>query len=1289
MARSIKLYWEINNDAIDEAIRKFEILQKKAEAAAIAIAKATGGGRTGIVDNVGVEALANQEKIQKAKEKQAKTEKDAQQSLFNAAETERKKEKAHIEKVIEMRKSATESGQSSSGGGRGGGGGGNFSIPNLGGGLLGDDGILGGASMLAGALNGAVAAGSALAETLKTVYSSIIGAAAETENLQVNLALAFQGANVAGKGFEENLKLAESAMIRIQELAAKTPFDVNQLTDSYIKLTKRGMRPTEEQLLAIGNLASFSSKSIDQLTEAILDAQQGNKRRLEEFGIDMKVEAGKVKLAIGEISVEGEKIIETFSKLGEMPGINEAMVKQSETLTGMFNTMKDTFEQFLSAIGTSPAMFDTLKTAAGPIMALFEGLKLSAFAFGEALGEPLKALAEAIFPQTTQAAEPMQDMIKRIALVFANIADIIKDILVPIFKMLGSAFTSIKERILGNNQVFGSFKAIIKTVIIVLRQIWDVIMNLIDAAAGLFAGIWEMQMGLLGGMDVFTDFLAVLTTILDICKDLINAFALWARIIGEDVVGGLGAILRGDFQEGMTRIVRGLSQSTKALVDGVVKSFEGIENRYEKIRKEIKAERTELPPPKKGEMPGGADLAPVTSDNASKNKKASDEKKKELERELGLLQKLEYEKRRHVQAVIAIENEAIKNRERNETKTRKLAEETLIHEEELFKEKEKYIKEELAIKRKILEQEVAAGEKTLKDLEFFDKKAKKEKEEREFEHQTKMIELMHKANEAKRAEIIALAEFELKMDEKKWANQLENYKMSLEREKALMQDRAKKNYEHTSATNLRTLQIDKHLADTEYEAQKKRLMARLELHERVNNLTIEQEQEIKLELEKLEAAHAHRINQIIDQAAREQLEIQRDIAETRKKVVESILKDTEDALNKGLGDAAGRSVMNILTLKKNLTDLRETAQKEIKQLKSIGTQEALDLAAILEKKLAKDSMKLIANQIGEAVSGIISTINDTINKIQQLRIAKIDEQINKNNEEIEQLKEIAELEKQRNEELLRRQEIDNKLAQQRIDELTHLQTSVPESERAMVQEQIELQKHRIKDIEKMKTEAANKENERIRKLEEENKRLEAEKRKVQREQFEINRAAQIAQTIISGTVAAINAFASLAAIPIVGPGLGAAMAATIGAFTAAQVALIAAQPNPYKEGTLFVQGNKKDTDSVPAILQPGEAVIPVRENKDYHETIKAIFNREISHKELNTIVKKIKNRKWDIEGYSGGSSVIINQLDYKPIVEAINNKPVASFNIDHDGLEVYINTVSTKTKILNRKLRIK
>jgi hypothetical protein len=72
---------------------------------------------------------------------------------------------------------------------------------------------------------------------------------------------------------------------------------------------------------------------------------------------------------------------------------------------------------------------------------------------------------------------------------------------------------------------------------------------------------------------------------------------------------------------------------------------------------------------------------------------------------------------------------------------------------------------------------------------------------------------------------------------------------------------------------------------------------------------------------------------------------------------------------------------------------------------------------------------------------------------------------------------------------------------------------------------------------------------------------------------------------------------------------------------AANLAKIIATPVPkFQKGTLAVPGVDMGRDSVHAMLQPGEAVIPVSTNRAYHPTIKAIYEKKISPSEINNFV---------------------------------------------------------------------
>lgn len=97
--------------------------------------------------------------------------------------------------------------------------------------------------------------------------------------------------------------------------------------------------------------------------------------------------------------------------------------------------------------------------------------------------------------------------------------------------------------------------------------------------------------------------------------------------------------------------------------------------------------------------------------------------------------------------------------------------------------------------------------------------------------------------------------------------------------------------------------------------------------------------------------------------------------------------------------------------------------------------------------------------------------------------------------------------------------------------------------------------------------------------------------------FEIGKAAAIAQALVSIPATAIEAYKSLAGIPVVGPGLGAAAAAAAVVAGTSRVNQIRSQ-----QFTAFAEGGvvpgTGNTDSVPSLLTPGEVVVPKTKFKD-------------------------------------------------------------------------------------------
>ena len=81
--------------------------------------------------------------------------------------------------------------------------------------------------------------------------------------------------------------LANSALAFdfIKDFAKSTPYDVAQVTESFIQLANRGLKPSFEALRSYGNTAASQGKPLKQMIEAVSDAATGEFERLLDFGI--------------------------------------------------------------------------------------------------------------------------------------------------------------------------------------------------------------------------------------------------------------------------------------------------------------------------------------------------------------------------------------------------------------------------------------------------------------------------------------------------------------------------------------------------------------------------------------------------------------------------------------------------------------------------------------------------------------------------------------------------------------------------------------------------------------------------------------------------------------------------------------------------------------------------------------------------------------------------------------------------------------------------------------------
>ena len=162
-------------------------------------------------------------------------------------------------------------------------------------------------------------------------------------------------------------------------------------------------------------------------------------------------------------------------------------------------------------------------------------------------------------------------------------------------------------------------------------------------------------------------------------------------------------------------------------------------------------------------------------------------------------------------------------------------------------------------------------------------------------------------------------------------------------------------------------------------------------------------------------------------------------------------------------------------------------------------------------------------------------------------------------------------------------------------------------------------------------------------------------REIKRKQWEADKRASILQATIGIAQGIVNAL-SVQPANLVPFAVG--LASTVGALQLATI--IATKPPQFAKGTLSVPGIDMGKDSVHAILQPGEAVIPTKTNRAYHPTIKAIYEKKISPSEINNFVMSRTS--------SGGKQSVTANVDTYALSRALGkNKGVQIENANVVG----------------------
>lgn len=178
---------------------------------------------------------------------------------------------------------------------------------------------------------------------------------------------------------EGSSEKARKSMAWVEDFAIKTPFELAEVTDAFVKLKAYGIDPTNGSLKSAGDAASAMGKTVNDAVEALADAMTGENERLKEFGIKAKKQGDRITYAWNQNGKQMTKVANANNAAqieAVITGIWNsryagAMDKLAKTYDGLWSNVLDVTAKFMKKIGDK-GLFSALKNQLQGVLNLLD-----------------------------------------------------------------------------------------------------------------------------------------------------------------------------------------------------------------------------------------------------------------------------------------------------------------------------------------------------------------------------------------------------------------------------------------------------------------------------------------------------------------------------------------------------------------------------------------------------------------------------------------------------------------------------------------------------------------------------------------------------------------------------------------------------------------------------------------------------------------------------------------------------------------------------------------------------
>jgi hypothetical protein len=344
-------------------------------------------------------------------------------------------------------------------------------------------------SKMKGLLAGAITIGG-----LGVFTKSVVNASKEAEDLKTTLETVTGSAEEGDKAFKF-----------INDFATRTPFNIKELTETFIKLKSSGIEPTEELLTTFGDMAAITTDrvgSLQAITDLFSRTTSGglgleDLNRLADRGIPVfKIFEEKLGLARLEVSEFG-KSAEGAATLKDalLEGLNEdfggGMEKASKNLSVSLSNLKIAGNNALIAVGEG-GLSSAINDAAVKMSEFLVENEDLAIMLGEKLGQAVTFVTDGIFMlmDNMDKAAPIFELIGSIwTNILSPALSVAFDIIVKVAEALGPLVDTIGP---AASTVFEGLGNVMTEIVVpAMQKIIDTIAIVVDKIKGMIDWISE------------------------------------------------------------------------------------------------------------------------------------------------------------------------------------------------------------------------------------------------------------------------------------------------------------------------------------------------------------------------------------------------------------------------------------------------------------------------------------------------------------------------------------------------------------------------------------------------------------------------------------------------------------------------------------------------------------------------------------------------------------------------------------------------------------------------------